>query len=37
MGRPSTIHVTAHKRNGSVVKIDVSGRCVQVMRGTIAL
>ena len=37
MGRPSLLHATARKRNGQVVPPQVSGKCVQVMEGTISL
>jgi trans-2,3-dihydro-3-hydroxyanthranilate isomerase len=37
MGRPSTIQVMSQKQAGTVRLIEVSGRCVQVMRGTIEL
>jgi trans-2,3-dihydro-3-hydroxyanthranilate isomerase len=37
IGRASTIEVSARKRNGAVESVTISGRCVPVMRGTLAL
>lgn len=37
MGRPSLLHGHAKKRAGKVAPPHVSGRCVQVMRGTISI
>jgi len=37
MGRPSAIEVTARKQGGVVREIFVSGRCVPMMRGTLAM
>ncbi len=37
MGRPSLLHATARKRAGQVAPPQVSGKCVQVMEGTISL
>lgn len=37
MGRPSLLHGFAEKRGGKVAPPHVSGRCVQVMQGTISI
>ena len=37
MGRPSLLHGFAEKRGGKVAPPRVSGRCVQVMQGTISI
>ncbi|HYP60907.1 MAG TPA: PhzF family phenazine biosynthesis protein [Thermomicrobiales bacterium] len=37
MGRPSQIDLSVRKRRGSVEWVAISGRCVDVMRGTIEL
>jgi trans-2,3-dihydro-3-hydroxyanthranilate isomerase len=37
MGRPSLLHGFAEKRSGKVAPPFVSGRCVQVMQGTISI
>lgn len=37
MGRPSLLHGLAEKRGGKVAPPHVSGRCVQVMQGTISI
>ena len=37
MGRPSLLHGSAEKRAGKVAPPHVSGRCVQVMQGTISI
>jgi phenazine biosynthesis protein PhzF family len=37
MERTSHIHVTAEKRDGHVHTVDISGDCVEVMRGAISL
>lgn len=37
MGRASHIHVAAEKRDGQVHTVDISGDCVEVMRGTISV
>ena len=37
MGRPSTIELDVRKRNGKVERVEIGGRCVDVMRGTIVI
>jgi trans-2,3-dihydro-3-hydroxyanthranilate isomerase len=37
MGRPSLINLSAARRGGAVVHVDVAGRCVPVMRGSVAV
>ncbi len=37
MGRPSLLHATARKRAGQVAPPQVSGKCVQVMEGTLTI
>ena len=37
MGRPSLLHATARKRAGEVAPPQVSGKCVQVMEGTLTI
>lgn len=37
MGRPSLINLRVHKSAGSVTRVEVSGACVPVMRGTLTL
>ncbi len=37
MGRASHIHVATEKRGGHVHTVDISGDCVEVMRGTISV
>ncbi len=37
MGRPSLLHGSAEKRGGKVAPPHLSGRCVQVMQGTISI
>ena len=37
MGRPSTINLSIRKKAGIVERVEIGGRCVEVMRGTIEL
>jgi len=37
MGRPSLLEATAVKKNGKLASLSIGGRCVTMMRGTIAL
>ena len=37
MGRPSLLEAAAEKRDGKLARLSIGGRCVAVMRGTIAL
>lgn len=37
MGRTSHIHVATEKRDGHVHTVDITGDCVEVMRGTISV
>lgn len=37
MGRPSLLEAAAEKRDGKSTRLSIGGRCVAVMRGTIAL
>jgi trans-2,3-dihydro-3-hydroxyanthranilate isomerase len=37
MGRPSQIDVSVRKHAGTVERVEIGGRCVEVMRGTIEL
>jgi trans-2,3-dihydro-3-hydroxyanthranilate isomerase len=37
MGRPSQIDLAVSKRQGTIERVEISGRCVDVMRGTLEL
>lgn len=37
MGRPSALEASAEKRHGALAALAIGGRCIAVMRGTIAL
>ncbi|HEX4041997.1 MAG TPA: PhzF family phenazine biosynthesis protein [Xanthobacteraceae bacterium] len=37
MGRPSLLEAAAEKRDGGITSLSIGGRCVTMMRGTLAL
>jgi trans-2,3-dihydro-3-hydroxyanthranilate isomerase len=37
IGRPSVVEVSAEKRDGTVGRVPVGGRCAPVMEGTLAI
>jgi trans-2,3-dihydro-3-hydroxyanthranilate isomerase len=37
MGRPSLLEASAEKHDGAITKLSIGGRCVTMMRGTLAL
>jgi trans-2,3-dihydro-3-hydroxyanthranilate isomerase len=37
MGRPSLLEAGAEKRNGKITALSIGGRCVPMMRGTLAV